>query len=242
MEVLGFFSGLVFLTKSYISNSLITFPSRKLNSKVYLRKNSSDEDTFYQNIIYEQYNLKRIPFTPSVIIDAGANIGLSSLYFSNRYPSSKIYALEPFKQNYDMLVKNTVQHKQIIPLHAALWREDKSLAVRDSGSGFWGFQVQDISESTEEVKSVSIDSLMKRFSIDEIDILKMDIEGAEREVFSSNYERWLPKVKVLIIELHDFIHRDCSKTVFKALCNYDFTLSIKGSENLIFSRYDVGRL
>lgn len=243
IEVLGLYGGLVFLLKSLTAGSLIEFPFHKIGTKIYLRKKSSDVDTFYQNIIYQQYRLKNIPFSPRVIIDAGANIGLSALYFSSQFPSGKIYALEPFKENYDLLVKNTKQHSQIVPLHTALWRESKSLAVSDAGGGFWGVQVRESElQQNEGIKSVSIESLMRQFNIDEIDILKMDIEGAEREVFSANYEYWLPRVKILIIELHDFIYRDSSKTVFKALCNYDFTLSIKGSENLIFSRYDVGRL
>lgn len=163
IEALGIYSGLIFLIKSLTAGPLIEFPFRRIGSKIYLRKKSSDVDTFYQNIIYEQYRLKNIPFSPKVIVDAGANIGLSALYFSNQYPASKIYALEPFKENYDLLVKNTKKHSQIIPLHTALWRESRSLMVSDSGSGFWGFQVRESPILGHEgVKSVSIESLMKQ--------------------------------------------------------------------------------
>ena len=76
---------------------------------------------------------------------------------------------------------------------------------------------------------------MKKMDWDHIDILKLDVEGAEKEIFSSNYEDWLPKTKVLIIELHDRMRKGCSKVVFSAISEYNFSLDISG-ENLVFTK------
>jgi len=63
--------------------------------------------------------------------------------------------------------------------------------------------------------------------------LKLDIEGAEKNVFEKKFEQWLPRVKILVIEFHDRMVEGCSSTVLKALSNYSFRSEIKG-ENTIF--------
>ena len=68
----------------------------------------------------------------------------------------------------------------------------------------------------------------------QIDILKIDIEGSEKEVFQHGYADWLPKIKVLIIELHDRMVPGASAAVFSAINQYDFSVDIKG-ENLVFT-------
>ena len=67
-----------------------------------------------------------------------------------------------------------------------------------------------------------------------IDILKLDIEGSEKEVFSAGFENWMPKTKVIIIELHDAMKPGCSRAVFAAVNKYNFSFNIKG-ENIIFT-------
>jgi FkbM family methyltransferase len=243
IEVLGVLDGIKFILKtSYGTSSVVRYASKKLKAPVLLRRNSSDIHTFIQNLIYKQYQLRNVSFTPKFIIDAGANIGLSALYFAKEYPTANVLAVEASKENYDMLQKNTKNVPAIQAMHRAIWSDESSLAVKNSGSGFWGFQVEEKPNTGETVQAVTIAALMEEFNVQEIDILKMDIEGAEREVFSKGYEKWLPRTKVLVIELHDFVHQDCSKTVLSAICKYSFTLSVKGSENLVFSRYDVGRI
>ncbi len=62
--------------------------------------------------------------------------------------------------------------------------------------------------------------------------LKNEKDRAERNVFANDVEQWLPKVKMMILELHDNVYKDCSRSVFKALLDYDFRVDISG-ENLI---------
>lgn len=83
------------------------------------------------------------------------------------------------------------------------------------------------------VSAISILDIMDFYKIEYIDILKIDIEGSEMELFENNYEGWLSKTKVLIIELHDSKRNGASKSFFKAISNYNFTMIIK-EENLIF--------
>ena len=73
---------------------------------------------------------------------------------------------------------------------------------------------------------------MTKFNIPYIDILKMDIEGAEKEIFEFGYANWIPKVKVMIVELHDRYKEGCSKAFFKTMGEYEFSSRIRG-ENII---------
>jgi hypothetical protein len=87
-------------------------------------------------------------------------------------------------------------------------------------------------ESTKSIRAVTIREIMEEQQIDFIDVLKIDIEGAEKEVFSSDYDYWLSKTRVIIIELHDSMKEGCSKTFFESLGKYDFKTGISG-ENII---------
>ena len=77
------------------------------------------------------------------------------------------------------------------------------------------------------------DVLMKKFNISQIDVLKIDIEGSEKELFESDYEEWLPNTRMLIIELHDGFRKGASKSFFNAISKYNFHM-MKNDENLIF--------
>ena len=88
-------------------------------------------------------------------------------------------------------------------------------------------------DTANSVPAISIHDLLKQFSIETIDILKLDVETAEKNIFEHSYEMWLPKTRYIFIETHDFIDKGCSKAVMNAICKYDFSLECMG-ENLIF--------
>ena len=75
---------------------------------------------------------------------------------------------------------------------------------------------------------------MTDYSINEIDILKLDVEGAEKDIFSKNID-WIPKVKLLIVELHDRIVPGCSREFFASTSQYKFEEYRKG-ENFFLLR------
>ena len=83
------------------------------------------------------------------------------------------------------------------------------------------------------ISTITIDEIMKILNVKKIDILKIDIEGAEHELFKNNYDTWLPNTRCLIIELHDRMRNRSSQNFFKAISKYDFSYSHQG-ENLVF--------
>ena len=72
---------------------------------IYLRRYTSDYSTFKQIYVKKDYDIS-IDFEPKIIIDAGANVGLASVYFANRFPNAIIYAIEPEQSNFEALVQN----------------------------------------------------------------------------------------------------------------------------------------
>jgi len=209
------------------------FNLKKLKYSFSFRNNPFDFATFEEVILKEDYNLT-INFNPSTIIDGGANIGLTSVFFANKYPNADIVAVEPEEGNFEMLKKNTKNYGRISLIRSGIWSHSAILSVIDEGKGNNSFTVAEIlSPKVDSINAISIYDIMQERSWDTIDILKLDIEGAEKNVFEKKFEQWLPRVKILVIEFHDRMVEGCSSTVLKALSNYSFRSEIKG-ENTIF--------
>jgi FkbM family methyltransferase len=203
-----------------------------LNNDIYLRGRSSDIPTLKKIFIKKEYDAT-IGFEPKIIVDAGAYIGLSALFFAAKYPKAHIICIEPNKDNYAFLKRNTEGYKNITCLNTAVWNTSRLLEVKDYGHGHWGFVVEETDkESAESFTSTSISDLIKKYNINGIDILKIDIEGAEKEMFSNNFHAWLPRTKVIMIELHDHFKKGCSTAFYDALKQHNFT-SYERGENII---------
>jgi len=210
---------------------------------IYLRKNTSDIPTFQEIFTYKEYDVT-LDYYPQTIVDAGANVGLASVYFANRYPKARIICIEPEKTNFTLLQKNTKSYKNIFPLKNALSNQSKqTINIIDEGGGNWAFRTESVESSKGKkiddfAETITVSDIMKQNGLEYIDVLKIDIEGAERQVFESGYDQWLPKTRCLIIELHDRFAPGSSKAVFKALSEYNFSYSQNG-ENLIFVNMDA---
>jgi FkbM family methyltransferase len=187
---------------------------------VSLRNNFSDKAIFYQVFYHRQYYLEQLlSIKAKYILDAGANIGLATLYFSTLYPTANILALEPEEENFQLLLNNTKMYPNVTSIEAALWGKDENIAIQNPDSLAASFIVE--SKTDALVPGLTVDTLLKKNNWGQIDILKMDIEGAEKEIFSAD-TNWLKKVKVLIIELHDNYKAGCTKTFFKALETFEY--------------------
>ena len=202
---------------------------------IYLRKGTSDIPVFREIFMEKEYDIE-VPHKVKYIVDGGANIGVSTLYFKLKYPEAVIIAVEPEKNNFKLLLKNTSNKSDITCLNAGIWFENVNVSVKKSDKfGEWGFQIEPTNTiSDESIQSYSINNIMDAYNLPVIDILKLDIEGAERILFKSDNPRnWINKCKLIIIELHDFIQSDTSKIFFECLDKnvyYDYYTS---GENVV---------
>jgi FkbM family methyltransferase len=168
------------------------------------------------------------------MLDGGANIGLAAVYFAHRFPNAKIVAVEPSEENYKMIIKNTVKYPNVIAKQGGIWNDNKRLVIIDKAAYDNSFMVAEVAENTpESLPAFSIHSIMQEQGWSTLDVLKLDIEGSEKEVFEKNVEEWLPHTRMLIIEIHDNMRKGAAKSVFAAISKYDFTFSMH-HENLVF--------
>ncbi len=191
----------------------------------------------------QEYLLPINDFKPKLILDCGANIGTSAVYFANKYPEAQIYSVEPARDNFQLLQFNTVFYENVHAIHSALWGKETLVDVKFSEmypNSPLAFMVHETAKNEPNaLKTTTVGKIFKESGFDEIDWLKMDIEGAEKEVFSAkDVDSWLSKVKVLTIELHDRMKPGCSDAFFKAISKYHWHFELRG-ENLIFMREDT---
>lgn len=193
---------------------------------VYLRPSTSDIKVFREVFLFGLYTFK-LKSSPRVIVDAGANVGLSSIFFSERFPGATVYAIEPEVTNFAALKRNVEGYFKIKPIQTALWHHDAILKVTDPMENHWAFTVEECKENDPaSFPAISISSFIDLHGIETIDLLKLDIEGAEREVFSDNYDYWLSRTKGIVVELHDWLKPGCSSNFFRAVAAYDIRTTI----------------
>jgi len=230
---LGFFKAISFYRKVK-SGNLSNLQTGNLAHSFGLRNNPFDYATFEEVILKEAYNIP-LGYDPEYIIDGGGNIGLTACFFATKFPNATIISIEPDSENYDLLQSNCKPYSNIHPLKCGIWKNNTNLKIENTSVGNNAFTVTETEEATgETLKAVTISAVMEQFNMPHIDVLKLDIEGSEKEVFEENFEKWLPVTKVLVIELHDEMKKGCSRAVFNAVNKYDFSFDTKG-ENIIFT-------
>jgi FkbM family methyltransferase len=205
---------------------------------IYFRLRTSDVPLLTQVIRQSQYDCE-LPKPPRVIVDAGANIGLASIFFANRYPGALIISVEPAASNLKLLRKNLAPYPNSIIVAGALWGENTSVAIVDPGGGEWGFRIEEGPSERGNIAGLTLDKLMDQCGIDYIDLLKVDIEGAEKEVFENSF-RWVGRVGAIAIELHDEIKLGCSRAFREA--THDFEHESRRGETIFVTRSVRGQL
>lgn len=193
-----------------------------IKAPLYLRDNISDKGIFLQVFVEKQYEPNGYDFPEiKTIIDGGANIGTASVLFTNMFPKAEILAVEPNDENYELLCKNTKAYSSVQCHHGAIWDANEDIYITNPETLAAGFIVDRGTGSNATLKGNTIDTLLKLKNWKTVDLLKIDIEGAEKEVFDADTS-WLKGVKLLIIELHDRYKPGCAKSVFNALNEYDY--------------------
>jgi FkbM family methyltransferase len=188
---------------------------------IQLRKGTSDKDVFFQVFIIREYDFEGVPQyarlksiyerdlaaneTP-LIVDCGANIGLTSIWFALKFPRSCIYAIEPDAGNFAMLRANTGNYPNIVAVHAAIWdHHADNLAIVNPAAPATFYQVAE-SEGlrSDGVPAYTVPEIMRMAGASRILLAKIDIEGGEHALFRSNTE-WLENTAAVAIELHDWL-------------------------------------
>ena len=165
-----------------------------------------------------------------VIVDAGANIGLASIWFCKIFPAAKIIAIEPEKYNVAILRKNTAPYSQIEVREAAIGAEEGYVNVVSAGCS----ATVTTERATEGCPVTTVDQAVASVPNGVPFIVKVDIEGFEQDLFGSNLD-WIDRSTAIFIEPHDwqFADRVTSESFQRAMGARRFALYISG-ENLLY--------
>jgi FkbM family methyltransferase len=202
------------------------------------------DTTVFSDIYYHKEHEWNFEVAPETIVDAGAYTGLSTAYFAMRYPGAKIIAIEPSGENFALLTRNVSKLKNVHAVNAALWGESGSVILTDPGRDYWGLTVEesgacadpaqtDPMTPTSEVDALTISDLIDNYGLDRVNLLKLDIEGSEKEVLS-NAVPWIDCVDAISIELHDRFKPGCSRAFFGAVA--DFPIELRRGEKILVVR------
>ena len=228
----NFLDSLILVAKIKFKSEKIFLPG--LNRTIYLRKKTKDRETFREIFNSNIYDLN-LPIDPKFIVDAGSNTGFAGLFFKMKYPQSKIVCLEIENENVKMIRKNLIGLNDVTIIEKGLFNRKSFFNVEDPFNATNSFVLKEVGPGEKYViESITIDEILADFNTATIDILKIDIEGAEKDLFEKNYESWLPKVKIIMVETHDRMIPKCSYAVMKAMNEFEFILYTTTEGTLIY--------
>lgn len=188
-----------------------------------LRRGGSDARAFEQVFLGDFYNLRGSPRGPELvqaferrrrrrrplIVDLGANIGLASLYLASQWPGARIVAVEPDAGNFAQLQRNfalsSAAAAEFDAVQAAVASHSGWARIANPGGPAAGLRTAAASAGAPgAIPALSLDELLARAPECEPFLVKIDIEGAEADLFQAGPPAWMARFPVLVVEPHDW--------------------------------------
>ena len=174
----------------------------------------------------------------ALIIDAGANIGGAAVFFQQIIPNSKLICIEPDPANCRLCLKN-IEGFNALLLEKAISSVSGEVLLYDPGQGDWGFRTGAPADEREGliIQSINIEKILELYAGGaEYLIVKIDIEGAESDLFLTNCE-WMDIFPCVIIELHDWMlpGEGTSLNFFKQIASRKFDYIQRGENIFLFN-------
>lgn len=236
--------------KSDKGHSAVVLPG--FAAPIKLRRTVADHTAAWICLVAEQYRIDRFPQKDRLqatyermlregrqplIVDAGANIGMSALWYAKTYPKAKVFAIEPDRDNFQLLVENTRAYEgRIIPFCGGVWPHCTHLTIENPESGAQRFRTRETSSgSAHAVTAITMDEILAQTGTEEIFIAKIDIEGGQDRLFAEN-TAWVGKTHLIVLELDDwqFPWTGNSRSFFSCVSRYPFEYLIDGENVFLF--------
>jgi FkbM family methyltransferase len=162
------------------------------------RGGSSDVWNMQQVFMDRQYDIEI--HEPRRILDLGAYVGYTAVYFANRFRGASIISVEPPGSNFDTLVANTAAYPNIRCLPAAVWREHAELTLADCSYGDWGlsFRLANTGQPAEKVPGYTITNILEMHGWSEVDLIKCSTHGGRIGILLASRPDWLGKTATVI--------------------------------------------
>lgn len=144
-----------------------------------------------------------------IVVDIGANIGIFSM-FAEFATTKKVICYEAEKENYESLTKNVCKYTETYNMIVSNTNGKQKLYLDEYAGGHAIYHTNNINNTRttnyQIVESITLDKIIKKLG--KIDFLKIDVEGAEREIFTSVKEETLKKIKKISLEFHPYTFKD----------------------------------
>lgn len=218
IRTFGFLKGIETFSKAKYRRREHCLNIPGLRGSLLLRGKTSDRLTFQKIFVDGEYRID-LGFTPCSILDAGANVGYASIFFAQQYPEALIIAVEPEEANFRLLSHNTANYSNIRTVQKALWPKRTNLLIENSSGQPDAFRVRESDTAVNgAIPTCTIPDLLREHRMDHFDLLKIDIEGAEKELFEDLANcHWLAMARAVIIETHDWFKPGCTRAVERAM-------------------------
>lgn len=179
---------------------------KNLSHPVWIRPGTTDLLVLEELYLGDEYEdlIVMLRGSEQLIVDLGANIGLSVCLWARCCPTAQIIAVEPDDANAALCEKNSRSASNRVTVVRALIGAHDGWGALDRSAGEWAYRKATDCRSRSEVPILSMGTLISRYigAHAEIDLVKIDIEGAEVEIFSDP-SSWLPRCRLAAVELHD---------------------------------------
>lgn len=180
---------------------IVTVRIPSLRHPISVRAGTTDVPELVYVGIRETYGVVLPDGKVNTIIDAGANLGDSSAWYLSRFPDARVIAIEPHPENFRLLERNLRPYgDRVIALQAALWHRPGPLTLRPAAD-LDATSVEE-SDGLADCEAITMEQVLARFGIAQIDVFKCDIEGAERSLFEADCDDWLARTRSIAIETH----------------------------------------
>lgn len=211
-----------------------------------VRAGSPDLDVAVASLGPEFEPLRSVlaPDFDGLIVDAGGYIGTAALALARLFPRAEIVTIEPSSDNYRILSENIRTVPNIVPVEAALVaRPQGPAALLNRGTGQWGYTIvnnrnESMTEEIESVETITLEEIRAEFGNRPIGLLKLDIEGAEKDLFERDAET-LEDVYAIFVELHDRILPGCD-AAFLAFSKHRVRRNFGGEKYLSIRAGETG--
>ena len=207
------------------SGELVEFPVSDCVRPA-LRARTQDIDIFELTFLLRDCDVK-LQTEPQCIIDAGAHIGCAALFFASSFPRANIVAIEPDPGNYQVLLRNTRENKRIRTIQAAVWHRPESVIITNEQDDPCAFQIKSAGGQCTTIQGLTVSAIIRECGFEKIDLIKLDIEGAEREIFDTGDLDWMNRTHAIMIELHDRFRPGCEARFSTPLSGSDLKLPNK---------------
>lgn len=196
-----------------------------------IRRFSSDLMVFSQVFVARELEVF-LPASPRLIVDGGANVGFSTAFYAEQFPQAKVVAVEPSVSNCEMINRNCRGFDNVTVVLGALWPRRTYLRIANPDAQAWSYRVEECGQNgTGSTLAWTVGDLLEASGCSKIDLLKLDIEGAEQYLFSEGYEQWLRQVDAMVIEIHSL---EAEEAIESAIDGAGFTRVAKGERTVIF--------